>query len=231
MSAIADETSMSGPKTAHHSARGESNMRRDSNGTWQMGTLRHGSGARVRRSGGRTTPPIARRLLAHAAALLFAACAALAVVPPAHSAQEPVCPGDCNTDGTVAVNELVTMVNMALGATDVSACGVADANGNGTISIDEILQAVGMALEGCDRSLDLVGAVALSQHYIAVEFSGPVGDAAAQPGRYWITAPNGSSLAVSDARIMDDDPSRVLLTTDAQTAVGYRVPLPSGSSA
>jgi hypothetical protein len=52
-------------------------------------------------------------------------------------------------DGTVTVNELLTMVNIALGNALVSACSVADATGNGQITVDEILRAVGRALNRC----------------------------------------------------------------------------------
>jgi hypothetical protein len=69
---------------------------------------------------------------------------------------------------------------------------------------------------------DIVGAVALSKHYVEVDFNGSVGPEAAQPGRYSITGPDGTPLAVHDAHI-SDDPSRVILTTDAQQAVMYRL--------
>ncbi|MBI3784617.1 MAG: hypothetical protein HY270_14580 [Deltaproteobacteria bacterium] len=61
-----------------------------------------------------------------------------------------VCTGDCNpTDGEVAIDELITMVNIALGNTPVAACLAGDANGDGDVTIDEIIQAVGFALNAC----------------------------------------------------------------------------------
>jgi hypothetical protein len=57
------------------------------------------------------------------------------------------CEGDCNSDRTVTVNELVMCVNMALGSSD--ACQACDADGDGTVAIDEIIAAVGAALSGC----------------------------------------------------------------------------------
>jgi hypothetical protein len=59
------------------------------------------------------------------------------------------CVGDCNTDLQVTVDELLTMVNIALGNADVSACSAGDANHDGQITIDEILTAVNNALNGC----------------------------------------------------------------------------------
>jgi hypothetical protein len=47
------------------------------------------------------------------------------------------------------VNELVTMVNIALGNAQLSDCTAGDANNDGHITIDEILTAVNNALSGC----------------------------------------------------------------------------------
>jgi hypothetical protein len=59
------------------------------------------------------------------------------------------CAGDCNTDGEVTVDELLSMVNVALGNTDVAVCVAGDANGDAGITVDEILSAVNNALQGC----------------------------------------------------------------------------------
>ena len=61
----------------------------------------------------------------------------------------PPCIGDCNNDGTVAVDDLLTLVNVALGTLDVSACTEGDANNDHQITIDDILAAVNNALSGC----------------------------------------------------------------------------------
>jgi hypothetical protein len=60
-----------------------------------------------------------------------------------------VCTGDCNGDGEVTVNELITMVNIALGSANVSTCAAGDANGDGEITINEIIAGVNNALNGC----------------------------------------------------------------------------------
>jgi hypothetical protein len=59
------------------------------------------------------------------------------------------CVGDCNSTGQVTVDELLTMVNIALGNADVSTCLAGDANHDGQVTIDEILTAVNNALNGC----------------------------------------------------------------------------------
>lgn len=57
------------------------------------------------------------------------------------------CPGDCDGDGTVAVNELITGVNLALG--NVASCDAMDGDEDERISIAELIRAVGALLEGC----------------------------------------------------------------------------------
>ncbi len=59
------------------------------------------------------------------------------------------CVGDCNNDTSVTVDEILTMVNIALGNASVSTCLAGDANHDNEITIDEILAAVNNALNGC----------------------------------------------------------------------------------
>jgi hypothetical protein len=59
------------------------------------------------------------------------------------------CVGDCNNNRSVTVDELLTMVNIALGNAAVSLCTPGDANGDQKITVDEILAAVNHALNGC----------------------------------------------------------------------------------
>lgn len=63
--------------------------------------------------------------------------------------EPPVCPGDCNANAHVTVDELLTAVNIALGNTTVSDCSSADVSHDFKITIDEILVAVNNALDGC----------------------------------------------------------------------------------
>ena len=59
------------------------------------------------------------------------------------------CGGDCSGDGAVTVNELITMVNIALGTSPVSACFAGDANADGEITVNEIVVGVNHALSAC----------------------------------------------------------------------------------
>lgn len=59
------------------------------------------------------------------------------------------CVGDCNGDDVVWIDELVAMVDVALGIQPLSVCTAGDADGSETISIDEIITAVTRALDGC----------------------------------------------------------------------------------
>jgi len=59
------------------------------------------------------------------------------------------CIGDCDASGDVTVNELITMVNIALGSAPLSNCLVGDADASGDITINEIIAAVNNALGAC----------------------------------------------------------------------------------
>lgn len=58
------------------------------------------------------------------------------------------CYGDCNGDGHVTVDEILLMVNMALGDA-TSNCAAADVHHDGMITVAEILTTVNDALSGC----------------------------------------------------------------------------------
>jgi len=59
------------------------------------------------------------------------------------------CAGDCDASGQVTVDEIVLLVNIALGNADISGCGAGDMNQDGHITVDEVLAAVEKALGGC----------------------------------------------------------------------------------
>jgi hypothetical protein len=59
------------------------------------------------------------------------------------------CPGDCNGDGAVTVDDLIKGVNIALGTTSIDACASFDTNGDGAVTINELIAAVNRALNGC----------------------------------------------------------------------------------
>jgi len=74
--------------------------------------------------------------------------AALLQVVPAPVGAEPTCVGDCDGRDGVAVNEILKMVNIALGDPPAS-CLAGDANHDGQVTVNEILAAVNNALDGC----------------------------------------------------------------------------------
>ncbi len=76
---------------------------------------------------------------------LATAAALLGLWPPLASA---ACVGDCDGNGAVTVDEILVMVNIALGTVDISQCPAADPNGDG-VTVDEILAAVNAALSAC----------------------------------------------------------------------------------
>ncbi len=60
-----------------------------------------------------------------------------------------ICPGDCNADAVVTIDELILAVDIALGAQLTESCIAGDINIDGQITIDEIVFAVRSALDGC----------------------------------------------------------------------------------
>ncbi len=64
------------------------------------------------------------------------------------------CIGDCNGDGQVTINELITGVNIALGSQPVSTCPAFDPNGDGEVTINELIAGVNNALNGCPAPVD-----------------------------------------------------------------------------
>lgn len=79
------------------------------------------------------------------------ACLTVAIVLLASQApaQPQVCVGDCDSDAQVTVNEIITMVNVALGSAAANDCSAGDVNHDGAITVNEIIIAVNNALDGC----------------------------------------------------------------------------------
>ncbi len=60
-----------------------------------------------------------------------------------------VCPGDCNDNGAVTIDELIASVQRAVGGVAREVCRASDADGNGQVTVDELVAAVDAALRGC----------------------------------------------------------------------------------
>jgi hypothetical protein len=59
------------------------------------------------------------------------------------------CVGDCSADGHVTINELITLVNIALGTASINVCSNGDVDHDGLITVNEIVIAVNHAQSGC----------------------------------------------------------------------------------
>ncbi len=60
-----------------------------------------------------------------------------------------LCPGDCNGDGAVTIDELILGVRISLGDAALAACPAFDATPDGVLRIDELVRGVAAASDGC----------------------------------------------------------------------------------
>jgi hypothetical protein len=74
-------------------------------------------------------------------------------VLPARAGASASCPGDCNGDGAVGIEELIAALDRGLGRSSPAGCDEFDLGGDGTVEIHEILQLVRTALAGCPGDL------------------------------------------------------------------------------
>jgi YVTN family beta-propeller protein len=68
---------------------------------------------------------------------------------PAATPTRGPCYGDCDGNGRLTIDEVVTAVSLALGMTSLDRCPMADTDGNGLVSIAEIVRVVNATLFGC----------------------------------------------------------------------------------
>ncbi|MBI3781945.1 MAG: S8 family serine peptidase [Deltaproteobacteria bacterium] len=59
------------------------------------------------------------------------------------------CPGDCDGNGEITHDELLTLIDVDLGIADYRACAAGDSNGTEVVTVDEIVKAVGHSIAGC----------------------------------------------------------------------------------
>jgi hypothetical protein len=64
-----------------------------------------------------------------------------------------ICVGDCSGNRKVSVNELVTGVNIALGALPIEQCAALDCEGNGHVPINCLVRGVNDALGSCPSNV------------------------------------------------------------------------------
>src|SRR4051812_36610062 len=86
-----------------------------------------------------------RGAMVNAVALLAVAL----LLRPVAAVEMARCPGDCDGDDVVKVDELLAGVRLAGGRSDGGAGAAADREGDGTVGVDELVRAVAAALDGC----------------------------------------------------------------------------------
>ena len=69
-----------------------------------------------------------------------------------------MCAGDCDGNGTVTINEIVTLVSIALGQEPIGTCEAGNRDGDLQITVSEILGAVNQALGSCAPSASAAAA-------------------------------------------------------------------------
>jgi hypothetical protein len=72
------------------------------------------------------------------------------------TATPEVCTGNCNGDGSVMVDELITLVNIALGTMPPSGCPQGIPAGE-SVDVALLVRAVNAALNGCGEAVPLGG--------------------------------------------------------------------------
>lgn len=122
-------------------------------------------------------------------ALLGSMCLSVAVVT---AARAQSCFGDCNMNGAVTVDEIITCVNIDLGTAPLTACPEGSTNGT-SIVISDLLKSVNNLLNNCGVAPPTVTpGGAASPTPTVVTTSCPLAE-----GKYTITSLEGGSLKTS----------------------------------
>ncbi len=61
----------------------------------------------------------------------------------------PPCHGDCDSNGVVAVNEVIRQVNINLDTGTLASCLPSDSNLDGQVGVNEIVRSINHSLDGC----------------------------------------------------------------------------------
>jgi cysteine-rich repeat protein len=78
--------------------------------------------------------------------LMLAVVLAVGVLALPRDGRAQPCVGDCDGDGTVAINEVITCVNIGLELLPLANCTACDGNGDGAVAINEIITSVNIGL-------------------------------------------------------------------------------------
>jgi hypothetical protein len=69
---------------------------------------------------------------------MFWACVCLSTQP----ALAQICAGDCDSNGQITVDEIITATRIGLGLTPLSECASVDVNGDGQVTVNEVVKVV-----------------------------------------------------------------------------------------
>jgi DNA-binding beta-propeller fold protein YncE len=128
------------------------------------------------------------------------ALGSVAALTPAHA----LCPGDCNGDGIVTVDEIVRGVNLTLGAGVYRLCPPVDVDGDSAVTVNELIIGVNQVLNGCPATVAV---------YRAPEQTAPAGPL--DNGRGIL--PSGRRLTPAGVQIPTETlPLNVALTSDGR---------------
>ncbi len=154
------------------------------------------------------------------------------------------CPGDCDGNDVVSVDELIAGVRVSLASTPGRSCAAADGDGDGTVTVSELVRAVSAALDGCpfervpftatadDGALLLTPATALRGDAVyAVVLTDAVHDTAGAPLRAAPDFAAARGVAAADgsgplALYSDDPEADANPYPDGRLVVGDGVAIP-----
>ena len=159
--------------------------------------------------------------------LLIAIVVWVQAAPSAPAAATAACGGDCSGDGAITIDDLIVIVNIALGGAPVEQCRSIDIDGNREVTIEEIIIAVGFALDGCPPPVPRLIALSRDGRIASIDIAAP-----------WSLRASGDlHAAISSARCRDGrclvvhpSPANSISIVDASTlSVAEPITLPRGS--
>jgi len=119
---------------------------------------------------------------------------------------QALCPGDCNGNGRVVIDEVVRATAIGLGNQAARICPPADTNGDGSITVDELLGSIKSAAAGCASTVLIHRAAA------QMEPAGPLAD-----GNGEAVLPNGRRITPAGVQIPAETlPLNLALTPDGR---------------
>lgn len=81
--------------------------------------------------------------------MMLAVLALALVARPDRVHGQITCAGDCDGSNDVTIDEIITLVNIALESATLASCTAGDRNSDGSIGVDEIITAVNVSLNAC----------------------------------------------------------------------------------